>query len=138
MDRIDIRIDVERTNLDTLNVVQTGKSSAQLRDEITVAKAFAQSRQAKQGLVSHSPARSGRGSTQKQGNKLLALLDQCNLSAKANDFLNLSVKTSKLNTRSVIKMLSLARTIADLDESFSVEEKHLAEAYTLRFRQACA
>ena len=56
------------------------------------------------------------------------------LSRRANEFLELAINTSGLNTRSIMKILSLARTIADLSFSDSVEEEHLAEAYALRFQ----
>lgn len=129
MDRIDIRIDVERSDLSHLDKAHPGKSSAQLREEIIAAKQFAQERITR--YHARHAASSARGGKRR---KLLELLKACDLSNAAQSFLGLSVETSGLNTRSIMKMLSLSRTIADLDQSIIVEEEHLAEAYALRFQ----
>lgn len=137
MDRIDIRIDVARIDLSHLDKARPGKSSEQMRDEIVRARAFAHERTLhrtkSQGADEclgpvDSPLRLGKR------NKLLALFHSCALSRRANEFLELAINTSGLNTRSIMKILSLARTIADLSLSDSVEEEHLAEAYALRFQ----
>lgn len=128
MDRIDIRIDVERSDLTRLDNVRPGKNSVQLREEIMAAKQFAKER-----MSSRHAKRSSRSLPNKQ-RKLRELLEACDLSKEAQCFLELSVETSGLNTRSIMKMLSLSRTIADLDQSLVVEEEHIAEAYALRFQ----
>lgn len=84
-------------------------------------------------MSSRRTKRSSRSLPNKQ-RKLRELLEACDLSKKAQCFLELSVETSGLNTRSVMKMLSLSRTIADLGQSLVVEEEHIAEAYALRFQ----
>ena len=135
MDRIDIRIDVERSDLSRLDRAKPGKSSDQMREEILAARSFAQERKLDSRALSRT-AHSVSSFEQIRGekrNKLLELFKACALSDAANSFLGLSVKTSGLSTRSIMKMLSLSRTIADLDRSFVVKEEHIAEAYALRF-----
>ncbi len=138
LDRIDIRIDVERSDLSKLKQVHPGKSSVRMREEILAARAFHRERMLEQG-VSRKGVDASFLHTVRQENKrktLLDLFDACSLSKEAHAFLELSSQTSGLSTRSVIKMLSLSRTIADLAQSFSVEEEHIAEAYALRFQKS--
>lgn len=135
MDRIDIRVDVERSDLTKLETLPAGKSSAELRAGIIVARAFTQKREeaSKEGLSVHV-LDSSEPSAAARSNKLLELFKSCQLTKAANSFLDMAVRTGGLSTRSVVKMLSLARTIADLDQSLAVDEAHIAEAYTLRFQ----
>lgn len=136
LDRIDIRIDVERTELSKLEQVHSGKSSACLREEILAARAFRRERSLEQVSMSKRAGMhcSRVGKQENRRKTLLELFDACSLSKEANAFLELSSQTSGLSTRSIIKMLSLSRTIADLAQSSSVEEEHIAEAYALRFQ----
>lgn len=135
MDRIDIRVDVERSDLGELKTLPVGKSSQELREEILRGRDFAIERMHQQQKDTRFRCE---GSVQKltsgRSNKLLELVRACDLTAAANAFLNLGVKMSGLSTRSVVKTLSIARTIADLDQSFKVDEQHIAEAYALRFQ----
>lgn len=134
MDRIDIRIDVERTDLSKLRDARPGKSSAELRDEILAAQEFRQQRLNRSKKPRASLAEPVlTGVFEGKSNKLLELFANCDLDRGANDFLAMSVKTGGLSSRSVVKILSIARTIADLDRSARVGEQHIAEAYTLRF-----
>lgn len=134
MDRIDIRIDVERTDLTNLRDARPGKSSAELREEIIAAQEFKRERLKRRKTASASAAETVLYSVfEGKSNKLLELFSSCDLDKEANDFLSMSVKTGGLSSRSVVKILSIARTIADLDRSVRVGERHIAEAYTLRF-----
>ena len=136
MDRIDIRVDVARVDLSHLEQVHPGKSSAQMREEIIQARDFAQERRDHQARMDkrNRAARPLKQGDVSKSNKLLSLFESCALGTQAHAFLEMAATTSGLNTRSIVKMLSLSRTIADLAHSYSVEEEHLAEAYALRFQ----
>lgn len=133
MDRIDIRVDVERVDLSNLKDARKGKDSKSLREEIVAARKFARDRKLhiEQTRSHHDQPESGQGSSR---NKMLQLYQSCALSEKANVFLDLCAKTSALNGRSIVKMLRLSRTIADLAQSEWVKEEHIAEAYALRYQ----
>lgn len=56
----------------------------------------------------------------------------CNLNRQTNQFLNQAVEQNRLSNRAHLKTLKLARTIADLGRSATVEIIHLAEALNYR------
>lgn len=65
-----------------------------------------------------------------QGNK--TILKYANLSLQAEETLKKSTDTLKLSPRGYFKVVKVARTIADLDESSSIEENHILEALSYR------
>lgn len=118
IDRIDIRIDVWREDSADLLERKQGKSSAELRNGVECARAFFEYRMR---------------TTPMKGKGIPALKEACNFVSDAETlFLQLTQKED-MSARSVSKMLMLARTIADIDESPQVKDGHVAEAYGLRF-----
>lgn len=116
LDRISIRVDVWRGDERSLLVGRSGSSSADLREGVQRGRAFAQKR--------------GRA-LQKPG--LSALREECNMTADAGSFLLSLVEGKGVGARAMAKTLSLARTVADIEESERVLKRHVSEAYTLRF-----
>jgi magnesium chelatase family protein len=64
-----------------------------------------------------------------EGQNLFNLLDVSNEAKQALDRFS---NKKKFSTLSYLKILKIARTIADLDESKKVEKKHLLEALSFR------
>lgn len=116
LDRISIRVDVWRGDERSLLVGRAGSSSADLREGVQRGRVFAQKR--------------GRA-LQKPG--LSALREECNMTADAESFLLSLVEGKGVGARAMAKTLSLARTVADIEESERVLKRHVSEAYTLRF-----
>ena len=56
----------------------------------------------------------------------------CNLGLKEREIMQQAYEQLGLTARTYHKMLGVARTIADLDESEEIEGKHLREALTYR------
>jgi len=56
----------------------------------------------------------------------------CSLEGEAKDFMRMLFEEYNLTTRSYYRMLKVARTIADMEESEHVEIKHLSEAFSFR------
>lgn len=56
----------------------------------------------------------------------------CNLGTKASKIMELMYKKFNLSTRAYSRILKVARTIADLDESENILEKHIIEAMQYR------
>ena len=118
IDRIDIRIDVWREDCADLLEVKRGKTSTELRDGVERAREFSDCR------LRIAPA---------QGTGIPALKQACNFANGAEAFFLELTQKEDMSARSVSKMLTLARTIADIEESSQVKEVHVAEAYGLRF-----
>ena len=57
-----------------------------------------------------------------------------NLSEEATELLNQVTERFKLSARSYFKLIKVARTIADLEESDTIESTHMAEALQYRKR----
>jgi len=144
MDRIDIVVDVWRS--DPAHVLDTGlgTSSAQLRQGVMQARAFADWRRARdqaRGLTgeAHSKAGtriSGRADTEGEKAKPVgsgaALLASCQLGTKERSSLELMAERYQLSGRGIMCALSVARTIADMEESERVLQEHLLEAVSFR------
>lgn len=59
----------------------------------------------------------------------------CVLSSETDQFLKQAVQRLDLSTRVYFRLLRLARTIADIDGSETIEKAHLAEALSYRERR---
>ena len=56
----------------------------------------------------------------------------CKLTAKAQDMLGLVFEQMRLSARAYDRIIKVAQTIADLDNSEYIEDKHIAEAVQYR------
>jgi magnesium chelatase family protein len=56
----------------------------------------------------------------------------CALDSKGEALLKIAFKSMALSTRAYSKILKISRTIADMDESINIMEKHIAEALQYR------
>ncbi|MFZ5633892.1 MAG: YifB family Mg chelatase-like AAA ATPase [Bacillota bacterium] len=120
MDRIDISINVPRLSYEELNEARAAESSETVRERVARARKIQEERLRPAGIrcnarMSGSQAR-----------------DYCRLSAGAATLIKSSFRQLKLSARSHDRLLKVARTIADLAGSETVEAEHLAEALQYR------
>lgn len=151
MDRIDIIVDVWRS--DAAHVLDTGlgTSSARLREGVMQARAFAAWRRAREearGMVHESaahqasvlstcrdPEQEGAPVTPEQAMRTgagAALLASCQLGIKERSVMELIAERYQLSGRGIMCALSVARTIADMEERDKVSREHLLEAVSFR------
>jgi magnesium chelatase family protein len=117
LDRIDMHIDVPAVNFEQLHRPgQRGESSAEIRARVEAARAL-------------QHARSGVANAHLKGETLRT---QCVLDLRSRQLLQQAVDKLGLSARAHDRLLRLARTIADLDQSETIQSHHMAESIGYR------
>ena len=120
LDRIDLFVEVEALEFDTISQRQTGENSAEIRARVNTARAVQTARYGPDGPKNNP----------QMGQK--ELQNWCKLDEKGLDIMRRSFEKLGLTARSYDRILRVARTIADLDGSENVTAVHLAEALQYR------
>lgn len=120
LDRIDIQIEVPWVNIETLRDDKVVKSSQQMREQIEIARNVQLERFMNTKIKFNSEMNS------KQVKQF------CVLEKKAEELLQKSFNQLGFSGRSLDRLLKIARTIADLEESQFINISHLAEALNYR------
>ena len=115
LDRIDVLIEVPPLTLAALDAEDGGESSAAVRERVEAARAFHEQRLGREPLSSPH-----------------ALEDRSRMTGEARVLLRQALVREGLSGRAYVRVISLARTIADLDNVLPVGAEHLAEALALR------
>lgn len=124
-DRIDMHVTVGRVALSDLSAVSNEESSIEIRRRVCIARARQNARYARMPGVSCNAHAAGRWIDAYGG-----------VTSDARSLLHRAAEGLALSARGYHRVLKVARTIADLDESSSVSVAHVAEA--LRYRKATA
>ncbi|MDD6651344.1 MAG: YifB family Mg chelatase-like AAA ATPase [Eggerthellales bacterium] len=120
LDRIDIQINVWRTEFQHIAHGGGGTTSEQLLQGVMRGRAYASYRKEQQ--------------TEDSGQKQ-DLIRAYQVDASAERLLETFAKQRDLSGRAIVRTVRVARTIADMDESPLVKEDHVSEALTLRLRE---
>ncbi|MGB1311570.1 MAG: YifB family Mg chelatase-like AAA ATPase, partial [Leucothrix sp.] len=116
LDRIDIQIDVPRLTHAELSNHEQAETSETVRERVCKARTIQQQRQ---NMPNHA-----------MGTKEVA--DHCVLSTTDEKLLGQVVDAFKLSARACHRILKVARSIADLQESEMIQTAHLTEAISYR------
>ena len=119
-DRIDVRVDVSRTAFREVAASVRGTGSDELRLGVLRAREFAAWRLARSG--------------EERPRTPEAIARSCALSEQDEGFLEGTARTLGAGGRGILRVLSVARTIADMQQSERVGREHLVEALALAFR----
>lgn len=125
MDRIDLQLDVRRLPPGSVLGSGRGTDSATLREGVLRAREFASWRRARGQDAPDIACRRMAPSD---------IIASCRLDDDARSFAESMAKAHAMSGRALVSMLSVARTIADMDEGQSVAGEHIAEALALRLR----
>lgn len=118
MDRIDIHIDVRRVNPGDVIETKCGTSSQVLRE----------------GVLQGREYRSWRLARAEDGEGSRGLIASCRLDGRSQQALEDAARANAMSGRSIVRTLSLARTIADIEQKPAVELDHIYEALGFRVR----
>lgn len=118
LDRIDMLVSVDRTDNTSLLAASRAETSEHIRQRVNKARQYQLQRQ-------------GTTNARLSGAELKHFVQ---LEPDARSLLETAAEKLGLSARSFMRSLRVARTIADLDQSESVEAKHIAES--LQYRQS--
>lgn len=122
VDRIELWVKVSHMSHDKLSQASTGESTESVCERIKSARALQQSR-----FENHA-----RGITTNSEMRADDIETFINLTPKLRVLFNASAERLKLSPRAHHKTIKVARTIADLDNSNDILERHLLEALAYR------
>ncbi len=120
LDRVDIHIEVPPVDFESLSDDERGEKSADIKKRVNKARLIQQKRLEGTGIScnAHMTASQTR--------------EFCKLTDDAKDMLKVVFDRLSLSARAYDKILRVARTIADLEASETVNEEHVAEAVQYR------
>ena len=118
-DRIDLICEVGRTQAKYVLDTGSGVSSARIASQVMAARERAAAR-LPDGDAPFFPASSAQ------------VVERCRLGSRETRLVEQVSASHHLSGRGIIRVLRVARTIADLDESAQVGEEHLYEAFAYR------
>ena len=120
LDRIDIQIEVNKVGYEKMQSNQQTETSAEIRKRVNLARKIQNNRYKDSDIFSNSEM------TPKMINQY------CTLDEESREMLKIAFERLGLSARAYSRILKVARTIADLDESEHIEKKHVAEAIQYR------
>jgi len=120
LDRIDIQIEVPAVDYDDLSSGEKSESSAEIRERVNKTRKLQQERYADENVTSNAQLSAGQ------------LEKYCPISDEANLLLKASFESLGMSPRGRARILKVARTIADLENSQTIEANHIAEAIQYR------
>lgn len=120
LDRIDIHIEVPPVDFDKLSDSTRGETSAQIKARVEAARKIQQERL--KGTAANCNAQMNSAMTR----------EFCKASDSAMKMLQMAFDRLGLSARAYDKILRVARTVADLDNSEIIEANHIAEAIQYR------
>ncbi len=122
MDRVDIFVEVPHIAYEKLADNRLGEKSEKVRGRVEAARAIQRRRFTGVKTASNSEMNTA------------AVREFCALEDSAQSLLKAAMKQLYLSARAFHRILKLARTIADLDDSMNIRAHHLAEALQYRPR----
>ena len=119
MDRIDMHIDVARIPPADVLQMRTGTDSASMREGVLSAREYASWRKSRYEI----------DSTPK------SLVESCRLGDAEQAFFEKAALKNHMSGRAIVRTLSVARTIADIEQRLEVGNADLCEALSFRLRE---
>ncbi|MGI6434221.1 MAG: YifB family Mg chelatase-like AAA ATPase [Syntrophomonadaceae bacterium] len=120
LDRMDIHLEVPRIQFEDLTAGSEGQNTAMMREVIVKARTMQAKRFKRQpGMLNASMGP-------------VEIKQHCKLNQEAETMLKMAFKRLQMSARAYDRVLKVARTIADLEQSEMIQTDHLAEAIHYR------
>lgn len=126
LDRIDIQCDIQAVPYEQLRSMEPGESSAAMRERVVKAREIQRKRFAEYNRTAEVPVHCNAQMTPKM------LRTFCVLSEECDRLLGFAMSKMGLSARAYDRILKVARTIADIDNSADIQPRHLTEAISYR------
>ena len=120
LDRIDLKINVERVKFVELSDKGLEESSEEIKKRVDKARKIQQERFAGTRVRMNS----------KMNSKMIN--DYCKLDEESENLMRIAFEKYKISARGYTRILKVARTIADLDGSVDIKINHITEALAYR------
>lgn len=120
LDRIDLHVEVPALEYDELMGEEAGQESAAIRPRVEKVRHLQQRRYGEEGTTCNAAMSAGQ------------MREHCRLDRGSDDLLKSAVERLGFSARSITRILKVARTIADLEDSGRIEAAHIAEAIQYR------
>lgn len=120
LDRIDICVDVEKTEIDLFTKHLPTESSSEIRQRVIRAREIQKKRYAGTTIKTNAELTSG------------GVAKYCMLGKKETEYLQSMCKAMDFSTRACQRILKVARTIADVEGYDDIQEAHISEAVCYR------
>jgi magnesium chelatase family protein len=120
LDRIDLHIDVPRVETDKLTSDSKAESSKNIKRRVEKARKIQLKRFKGTSRITNSEMTANE------------IKEYCKLSKESLELLKSAIERLYLSARSYTKILKIAKTIADLEESNNIKSHHIAEALQYR------
>ena len=127
LDRIDIQIEITPVPFKDISQAQPGEPSANIRERVIAARKIQEER------FSDLPKQKGQGRVYCNAQMTEKMIHQYAEPDEAGiNMLRMAMERLSLSARAYNRILKVARTIADLDNSVNVQSHHIAEAIGYR------
>lgn len=123
LDRMDMYVETSRIELQKLQSLRQGESSAQIRQRVVEARAVQEERFLGKKYSFNGDMEAGE------------LERYCELGREEKRLMELAYRQLDLSARTYHRILKVARTIADLEHSERIREEHLTEALAYRLTE---
>lgn len=123
LDRMDMYVETSRIELQKLQSLRQGESSAQIRQRVVEARAVQEERFHEKKYSFNGDMEAGE------------LERYCELGREEKRLMELAYRQLDLSARTYHRILKVARTIADLGHSERIREEHLTEALAYRLTE---
>lgn len=120
LDRIDLKINVDRVKFLELSDTSLEESSEEIKKRVDKARRIQQDRYAGTGIYMNS----------KMNSKMIN--EYCKLDADCEELMRLAFDKYHISARGYTRILKVARTIADLEQSENIKINHITEALAYR------